>query len=105
MNTDKANEKPQQPDPLLGLGFSDQLGPTPERKRVQPAFGYKFHADCARRLMLGDTAEFIEAQNAEIGYLYAALQGVRNRAKRAGSRNKVDESICSEANFALQYGS
>lgn len=78
--------------------------PTPERMNVLPALGYKFHTECARRLLLEDTAKFIESQNTEIEYLYAALQGLRNRAKRAGVRNKVAHTIFSEANFALRYG-
>ena len=86
------------------LGSNDQLGPTPERRQVKPALGYKRYAEQALSMGAVGAAEFIEAQNAEIEYLYRALQGVRNRAKRAGLRNRVAASICSEANFALQYG-
>lgn len=89
-----------------GSGSNDLLGPTPERRQVKPALGYKHHAERVRNTgtHMEATAAFIEAQNAEIEYLYRALQGVRDRAKRAGSRNQVAASICSEANFALQYG-
>jgi hypothetical protein len=73
-------------------------------RAIKPALGYKLHADHARRMRMEDTAKFIEAQNAEIEYLYAALQGVRDRAKRARARNIVANIICSEADFALKYG-
>lgn len=76
---------------------------TPERKGVRPALGYKLHAERARNAGLSQEAEFIEAQNAEIEYLYAALQGLKDRARRAGVRNKVAQTIFIEANFALQY--
>ena len=48
---------------------------------VRPALGYKHHAERVRNtgLHMAATAEFIEAQNAEIEYLFAALQRARNR--------------------------
>jgi hypothetical protein len=82
---------------------------TPERKAIRPALGHKFYADQVREVTadvrrLHGTAEFIEAQNAEIEYLYRALQTVRDHARRARAGNKVAAWIYSHADFALKYG-
>jgi hypothetical protein len=82
---------------------------TTERKTVRPALGHKFHAEqvlkaAASAPSLQGTAEFIEAQNAEIEYLYRTLQTVRDHARRARAGNKVAAWIYSHADFALKYG-
>ena len=77
--------------------------PTPERTAVRPALGYKHHADCARSVHLTTTAEFIEKQNAEIEYLYEALQCVRRRASGGRRGNQVAEDVRAIAEAALKY--
>ena len=86
-----------------GRGLSEQLGPVPERARVAPSLGYKHHANCARQLRLGDTADFIEAQNAEIEYLYAALQRVRNRVGGSRRNNATALDVLAIVDAALKY--
>lgn len=93
-----------QSGPPANVGSMEGLGPTPERRTVRPALGHKHWAREAQCAGLLDAAAFIEAQNAEIEYLYATIQGLRDRARRAGFRNKVAACIRSEAEFALQYG-
>ena len=82
---------------------SDQ--PLTERRDVRPALGHAHYAAMARNAQLTTTAEFIEAQNAEIIYLYKALQGVRDRARRASMRNKVALRILSDSHIDQQQNS
>jgi hypothetical protein len=70
---------------------------------MQPALGYKKHAEDARRMRMGDTATFIEAQNAEIEYLYSALQRVRNRLGSPRANNKAALGARALIDAALKY--
>jgi hypothetical protein len=86
------------------LGLSDGLGLAPERA-VRPALGYKHHAERVRNTgaHMEATAEFIEAQNAEIEYLYAALQRVRNRVVGSRRNNATAWDVLAIADAAMKY--
>lgn len=73
---------------------------------VRPALGYKHHAERVRNTgaHMEPTAAFIEAQNAEIEYLFAALQRARNRI--GGSKQgvtKVARDVRDIIDAAMRY--
>lgn len=79
----------------------------PLHRPVRPALGYKHHAERVRNTgsHMEATADFIEAQNAEIEYLFAALQRVRNRI--GGSQRgvtKVARDVRDIVEEAMMYG-
>jgi hypothetical protein len=78
----------------------------PVEPTVRPALGYKYHAERVRNtgLHMEATAEFIEAQNDKIEYLFAALQRVRNRI--GGSQRgvtKVARDVRDIVDAAMRY--
>lgn len=86
------------------------VAPPFEQGVGRPALGYKHHAGQLRAatasgvVRMNDTADFIEAQNAEIEYLYAALQQVRNRC--GGNQRgigKVASDVRDIVDAALRY--
>lgn len=76
-----------------------------ERKCRIPALGYKHHAQRVRNggSDLAESSEFIEAQNAEIEYLRAALQRVRNRVGGSRRNNVVALDVLAIVDAALRY--
>jgi hypothetical protein len=78
----------------------------PLKRQVRPALGYKHHAERVRNtgLHMEPTAEFIEAQNAEIEYLYAALQRVHKAINSGPGRcSRQCQEVRGIASAALKY--
>lgn len=76
----------------------------PRAATCAPALGYKHYAEVLRRDGMSAPADFVEAQNAEIEYLYAALQRVRNRC--GGNQRgigKVARDVRDIVEAALRY--
>lgn len=83
------------------IGVSAGWAAAPGRQ-VTPLLGYTDHVRLLRCVpaQLGPTADFIEAQNAEIERLYAVLQRVRGRV--CGSRRSaLAMDVLAEVDAAL----
>ena len=87
------------------MSESTQAVGAPLERHVRPALGYKHHAERVRNTgqHMETTAAFIETQNAEIEYLYAALQRVRNRVGGSRSNNATALDVLAIADAALKY--
>lgn len=92
------------PEPQRRDGSALERPVRPRAASCAPALGYKHYAEVLRRDGMSASADFVEAQNAEIEYLYAALQRVRNRC--GGNQRgigKVAREVRDIVDAALRY--